>query len=196
MLCTGNQCRSPMAEVLLRDRLERRGVPARVRSAGLVSEGVPASAHSVRAMAKRGLDLSGHQSRPLSLDDARRADVVIGMAREHVREVVVLDPTTLPRAFTLRELVRRAEEHGQRRAVDEPDGGDEQGLEPLDEWLTRLVEDRPATALLGRDPADDVEDPMGMSRRAYERTAVDVEDLVDRFVAQAFPVISLRSYST
>jgi hypothetical protein len=37
---------------------------------------------------------------------------------------------------------------------------------------------------------------MGLSRRTYERTAVEIEDLVDRFVGLAFPVASLRSYST
>lgn len=106
-----------MAEVLLADRLARRGVNARVHSAGLMSEGVPASAHSVRAMAKRGLTLDQHRSTPLDAEAIAEADLVVGMGREHVREAVVLAPGALTCAFTLKELVRRAEVVGPRRRV-------------------------------------------------------------------------------
>jgi protein-tyrosine phosphatase len=145
-------------------------------------------------MSKRGLDLTAHLSRPLTAAMVAEADLVVGMAREHVREAVVLEPSALPRSFTLRELVRRGEGLGVRRAA--AGEADAQGLEPFASWIARVGEDRRAASLLGRDPVDDIADPMGMSRRAYERTAVEIEDLVDRFVALAFPTLSLRSYST
>lgn len=180
-----------MGEALLRDRLARRGIDARVSSAGLLGDDVPASDGSVRAMTRRGLDLSAHRSRRLTAEAIDAADLVLGMAREHVREAVVLVPDALGRTFTLREVVRRAEAVGPRRPVDRsrPD----LGLEPFDAWLARVGEGRRPSDLLGSSPDDDVEDPMGMSRRAYERTAVVISDLVDRLVDLAFPAVA--SYS-
>ena len=83
----------------------------------------------------------------------------------------------LARTFTLRELVRRAGTAGPRDAD-----------EPLDAYLARLGEGRRATDLIGPDDADDVADPMGGSRRRYERTAREVEALVDAVVAHLFPL--------
>ncbi|CAN5537338.1 hypothetical protein BH24ACT4_BH24ACT4_06590 [soil metagenome] len=194
MICTGNQCRSPMADVLFRDGLARRGVDGRVSSAGLISEGGPAPGGSVRAMAKRGLDLEGHRSTPLEADAVVTADLIVGMTREHVREAVVLVPEAFERAFTLRELVRRAEDVGPPADLGPvvvpggpTTGMGAPGLEPLSAWLSRLSAGRRATDLIGDDPADDVTDPMGRSRRFYERTAAEIEDLVTRFLDVALP---------
>ncbi len=176
-----------MAEVLLRDRMAQRGIEGDVASAGLVSEGVVASDGSVRAMAKRGLDLSSHRSTRLAEDAIATADLVIGMTREHVREAVVLVPDAFERSFPLRDLVRRAEAVGPRRVGDGDDGED------LPAWLARVGRGRRAVDLMGDSPDDSVEDPMGRSRRFYERTAAEIEDLVDRFLAIAFPAPAAAS---
>lgn len=185
-----------MAEVLLRDRLERRGIEAQVSSAGLVSDGVAASPGSVRAMAQRGLDLSPHRSTPLDHDAVAQADLVLGMTREHVREAVVLVPEAFERSFTLRELVRRADEVGPPTllgpsggAPSDP-GGPATGRERFGPWLVRLGAGRRAIDLVGSDDRDDLADPMGRSRRFYDRTAAEIEDLVDRFVDVALPAPS------
>ena len=104
ILCTANQCRSPMAEVLLRRHLELAGVEATVSSAGLYDGGAPATDHGVATMADRGLDLSGHRSRQVDEDMVRQADLVIAMTRMHVREAAVLLPDALRKTFTLKEL--------------------------------------------------------------------------------------------
>ncbi len=174
-----------MGEALLGHRLAQAGVDAHVHSAGLVSEGVPASANGVRAMARRGLDLDAHRSRPLTPALVAGADLVLGMAREHVREAVALDPDAFTRSFTLRELARRGARIGPRR----PD-------EDLASWLQRAGAGRRATDLLGEHPDDDVADPIGRSRRTYERCAGDLETLVDQIATLAFPAGGLsRSYS-
>jgi protein-tyrosine phosphatase len=171
-----------MGEVLLRDRLARAGVDARVRSAGLISEGAPASPNGVKVMAKRGLDLRSHRSTPMTPDAVAGSDLIVGMAREHVREAVVLDQGSFARTFTLRELARRAQQAGPRRVG--PDGA----LEPFDAWLARVGAGRRPAELLGSSTTDDVADPIGLSKRTYERTAQEIEDLVDTFVGLAFPV--------
>ena len=165
-----------MAEVLLRRALEAQGVDAVVGSAGVLRGGVPASPGSVRAMARRGLVLDEHRSRQLLAADVAAADLVVCMARSHAREAVVLDPTSWPRTFTLKELVRRGEAAGARRPY-----------QTLDGWLTALGGGRQRAGLLGADPEDDVADPIGGPDSAYEATAALLEDLVDRAVALAFP---------
>lgn len=178
ILCTANQCRSPMAEVLLRRHLERAGVTAQVSSAGLHPGGSPATDHGQATMAARGLDLTGHTSRQLTRELVDRADVVVGMAREHVREVAVLDRQALDRAFTLREIVALGEQVG-------PRGADE----PLEDWLRRAAASRRRESLLGsgHDAAMDIEDPVGRGPDAYEATATELDHLLARLVAVAWP---------
>ena len=115
MLCTGNICRSPAAEVLLRHRAEALGVEVRVTSAGRLDDGRPAAEHSIALMAEQGLDLSVHRSHVLTVDDVVSTDLILGMAREHVRDAVVMVPSAFPKSFTLKELVRRGEAIGPRR---------------------------------------------------------------------------------
>ncbi|MDQ2825788.1 MAG: hypothetical protein M3Y04_02285, partial [Actinomycetota bacterium] len=98
-----------MAEYMLRKRFTDAGIDARVASAGLLQAGNPAQAHGIDVAQSLGLDMSAHRSRSMTRDVLAAADLVVGMAREHVREAVVLDPGLWPRTFTLKELVRRGE---------------------------------------------------------------------------------------
>ena len=79
-VCTGNVCRSPMAEVLFIDHLKRSGLdPAQwqVGSAGTWTEnGYPASSNSVEVMKERGLDLSQHNSRVVTADLLAQFDLI------------------------------------------------------------------------------------------------------------------------
>lgn len=167
-----------MAEALLRHRLQEAGVAATVSSAGLHPGGRPATGHGVATMATRGLDLGGHQSRQLERRLVDGADLVIGMAREHVREVAVVAPGALHRAFTLKELVRAAEAIGPRRPH-----------ESLAEWLDRVGAGRRREDLLGvgHDDDFDVADPVGGTRGDYERTADLLDDLLTRLVRMVWP---------
>ena len=176
VLCTGNICRSPMGEAILRDRLAKRGVDAVVGSAGLVLHGKPASAHAVSVLAARGIDHSAHRSRVMDTGILESADLVLAMTREHLREAAVLNPSKFDRTFTLKEIVRRGESVGRRM----PD-------QPLDEWLDKVAAGRDRTELLGHSAEDDVADPYGMERNDYERTCSEIESLIDRLVDLAWP---------
>ncbi|MDQ6728531.1 MAG: hypothetical protein M3066_20570 [Actinomycetota bacterium] len=164
-----------MAEYMLRNRFVEAGIDARVASAGLLQAGNPAQAHGIDVARSLGLDMSAHRSRSMTRDVLSAADLIVGMAREHVREAVVLDPALWPRAFTLKELVRRGEATGPRR----PD-------EALADWLARAGQGRRVADLSGSSPDDDVADPIGMPRAAYERMARELDDLTGRLVAVAF----------
>ena len=175
-VCTGNVCRSPMAEAVAASLLDRRGARVAVASAGLLSSGRLATREAEAVMRRRNLDVAGHRSADLatSLDPA--PDLVIGMAREHGRAVVELRPDLFPRTFTLKDFVRRASEEGRRR-VDED----------LPTFLHRLQTGRKPWDLGGSHPADDVADPIGRPRRAYERCASEIELLVASLVDLAWP---------
>ena len=171
-----------MAEALLRDRLARRGAGLvgggehwHVHSCGLLDEGVPASAHGVDVLRNQQLDLSAHRSRTITRELVTGADLLLGMARLHVREAVVLAPEVWPKSFTLKELVRRGDDIGPR-----PPG------QSVDEWLLKAHAGRTHADLLGDDTRDDVFDPIGSSRAVYERTAAELTDLTDRLVALLF----------
>jgi len=171
VLCTGNTCRSPMAQALLGRRLVALGCAAAVHSAGTLGAGEPARPETVRVMASYGIDISAHRSRTVTAEDLDRADLTLAMAREHVRHAVVTAPAAWPRTFTLAELVRRG------RAVG-PRGPEES----LPGWLARVQAGRQRAALLGSSADDDVADPAGGPMPGYERAAAVLSQLVDRLV--------------
>lgn len=79
-VCTGNTCRSPMAEGYLRSK-ELDGIT--VISRGLASDGSPVSLNSKTAMAEVGIDISGHISRQITDRDIKNADKIICLSPSH-----------------------------------------------------------------------------------------------------------------
>ena len=94
-VCTGNTCRSPMAEAIARAALRRMGADGRVKvsSAGVAAgEGLPASPEVAAALRAIGVEPGEHRSRPLTPEMIDDADVVFGLTRAHVDAVLALDP--------------------------------------------------------------------------------------------------------
>ena len=85
-VCTGNTCRSPMAAALARAHVAKRGWShVAVASAGVAAAlGDPASEHAVTALRSRGIDLSEHESQPLTADLVRKADLILVMSNAHL----------------------------------------------------------------------------------------------------------------
>jgi glycine hydroxymethyltransferase len=103
-VCTGNVCRSPMAEGLFRHAVKGRG-EFRVLSAGVGAiEGQPASAFAVQALAELGIDISAHRSRMLTAELVNQADYIFGMTHGHVEAITLLYPQAAEKAFLLREF--------------------------------------------------------------------------------------------
>jgi protein-tyrosine phosphatase len=182
VVCTGNVCRSPMAEALLRHDLDVRGIVADVSSVGTLDLSSGADPLAVRALAERGLDISMHQSRMMREENLSDADFVLCMAREHVRAVALLNPSIYPRTFTLRELVRRAQAAG----------GPEKG-QPIWQWSVELSADRQFADMLGDSPLDDIEDPIGQSAEFFREIASQIAELTS---ALAVIIASGRSFDT
>ncbi|HRO37988.1 low molecular weight protein-tyrosine-phosphatase [Thauera sp.] len=101
-LCTGNICRSPLAEFLLRDRLAARGRAATVASAGIGAlAGHPADETTQRVALRHGIDLSPHIARQLTTDITRWADLILVMERHHLEYATRLDPSARGKIFLL-----------------------------------------------------------------------------------------------
>lgn len=126
---------------------------------------------AVSALSDSGPDMSVHRSRLLTARDVERADLVLGMAREHVREAVMLEPAAWKWTFTLKELVRRGEALGCRAEG-----------QALGDWLAAASEGRNRRGLLGAAPADDVADPIGGTSSMFEQTAAEIEELCRRLI--------------
>ena len=111
LVCTGNTCRSPMAEAIARDALaQERSVAVkdlestgvRVISAGVgAGEGQPASAAAVAAMQKMGLDLTRHRAGRLTPQMVQEADVIYCMTEAHLQAVLRLSAAARDKTFLL-----------------------------------------------------------------------------------------------
>src|SRR5215470_6568401 len=103
-VCTGNVCRSPMAEGIFRRSVQGRG-DYRVFSAGLgAMDGQPPSAYAVQAVKELGIDISSQRSRMLTPEVVHQADYIFGMTHSHVDTVMLLYPHAAEKTFLLREF--------------------------------------------------------------------------------------------
>lgn len=129
-VCTGNTCRSPLAEALLREQLGREELAHRVEvsSAGLIAiEGSAASSMAVKIAADNGLDLSTHRSRQLTEKIFSGTDLVIGMQSSHLIPLEPLKRGGKPELHMLGEFGAAGSESAE--GIPDPFGGDRQAYE-------------------------------------------------------------------
>jgi protein-tyrosine-phosphatase len=110
IVCTGNLCRSPMAETLLQARLARDETRQdwRVGSAGVwATEGRSASDYAIEEMAERELDLSGHRARPVTRELVAEADLVLTMTQHHAEALEAAFPEQAHKVYLLSEMIGR-----------------------------------------------------------------------------------------
>lgn len=168
-VCTGNICRSPMAEALLRAALARRDCDGiDVASAGTWADfGSPATSGAVDAMAARGIGLRDHRSRPADPAEVEAADLVVVMTSVHVREVLQAVPAARPKLVMMKELAEMA-------AALAPA---ELRASPHERLAHLLGAPRPEPRR-----ALDVDDPIGLPATAYKRCSDELEGAVDALV--------------
>lgn len=120
LVCTGNTCRSPMAEALLR-HLWQEAAPGWSLSAGSAGtaavDGVPATPHAISALRARGLDLTAHRSRPVSPQTLAGVDLILTMTGRHKSQILMFWPHLSDRVYTIAEYA------GSGQDVPDPFGG-------------------------------------------------------------------------
>lgn len=155
-VCSGNTCRSPIAEAVFR-RLIREEWAAElgeweVASAGIAAlDGDPATRHAVSVLAKRGLDVSGHRSRRLLPEMVREATLVLTMTRAQREEVLRLVPEAREKVFLLKDFPPGEEDPGPEGEVNDPFGQGEEAYEEVVSELDRSLR-RVAGYLAEQDP--------------------------------------------
>lgn len=172
-VCSGNTCRSPMAEALTRAALAQSDLgDITVASAGTDAfTGEAASAHARSAMQERGLDLGGHRARRLDREAVEEADLILTMTAGHRDRVVRLLPRAIEKTFTLREFAS-----GEKADVSDPFGRSldtyRKTAEELDAQIGRLVKRLNLNRGQGNQPGgrstggldDDADDALGGMR--------------------------------
>jgi protein-tyrosine phosphatase len=102
MVCTGNICRSPMAEAELASRLAGRRAAAVVESAGIAGlVGHPADPMAQQLMRERGIDISGHRGRKLTPELIRSFELILVMEAEQQRQVEAILPSARGRVHRI-----------------------------------------------------------------------------------------------
>jgi protein-tyrosine-phosphatase len=131
-VCTGNTCRSPMAEALLKSK----GLPhVEAKSAGVFAlDGSEASEHAKTVLTEKGIDVA-HRSSLLKPEDVAWATHILTMTAGHKQHVVSLFPEAADKTFTFKEFV-----FGQEGDVADPFGGSVEAYRRTRDELERLIE--------------------------------------------------------
>jgi tRNA threonylcarbamoyl adenosine modification protein (Sua5/YciO/YrdC/YwlC family) len=141
-ICSGNTCRSPMAEALARsalakklsvspDDLEKKGISV-VSAGAFALAGARATPQAVEAVRALGADLTKHRSRPLTVELIHQADAIFTMGRSHMSAVTALVPSAIEKTTTL----------DPRGDIDDPIGGDLSLYQELAGQMQHMVESR------------------------------------------------------
>lgn len=107
-VCTGNTCRSPMAEALLDTLWQEQDSNKKIKvlSAGVFTfDGMPASDEAIQVMQEYGIDISNHKSKQLNEDIIKQADLILTMTDSHRRAVVDKFPDYEPLVFTINQYI-------------------------------------------------------------------------------------------
>ncbi|MFT4041890.1 MAG: low molecular weight phosphotyrosine protein phosphatase [Gordonia sp. (in: high G+C Gram-positive bacteria)] len=159
-VCTGNICRSPMGERILREVAARAGCPISVSSAGVAAvNGQPMHPHSVEVLTEHGFDATGFESRYLRPVIIAAADIVLCMTRDHRAACQRMAPARWKRMFTLTEFAELSE------------------IGTLSDIMANRGRVDTNSAHL------DIADPMGKPKSDYERVYNDILPRVDDVVA-------------
>ncbi|NQS99319.1 MAG: low molecular weight protein arginine phosphatase [candidate division Zixibacteria bacterium] len=139
LVCTGNSCRSPMAEGALKSLLEEQGAQlVSVKSAGTSTvQGIPASFIGVSVMRKHGINIMSHRSQPVTRKLMDRSDLILVMADNHYQHLIEKYPQHKHKIYHLKN-------YGMDEPVEDPNvvdpiGGEIELYEEVYEDIYREV---------------------------------------------------------
>lgn len=183
-VCTGNTCRSPMAEGIMNLLLQEHGLgDIEVRSAGVAAyDGTPMSDHAATILKEKGFQQT-LQSTALNEPLLQWAELVLTMTNNHKRHTIQLYPQVVDKVATLKEYVE-----------DNPQATDK--IADINSFLTDLQlkqalaqpiteEERMQLLTMERElPNHDIADPFGGPLSIYRECASEIEESLQKLVAK------------
>lgn len=176
-VCTGNTCRSPMAEAMLRNMAQQRGLSISVRSVGVSTmDGMPTSAEALTALQKRGITHQGTSER-MTKDAVGWATLILTMTARHKQSLLQLYPEAVDYTFTLKEYVYQEEDWMANVTELEHLYSEMQIQQALGGQLTDEQRQR-LLHLESSLPSFDIADPFGGTQAIYEACALELEEML------------------
>ncbi|HEY2166071.1 MAG TPA: hypothetical protein VGH01_02805 [Jatrophihabitantaceae bacterium] len=173
-VCTGNICRSPMAERLFQSRVSL-DADVSVSSAGTGAlEGWGIDHPSAVALRELGVAPEGHAGRRLTREIVEDSDLVLTAERAHRSAVVRMAQSTSWRTFTIREFGRLAEQVPLIAEIHDPDG--------LRNRVAEISAQRGVARANGGGAVDDIGDPFGGATDVARRAAAQISAAVDEAI--------------
>lgn len=173
-VCTGNTCRSPMAEHIAKAKLKARGLPWSVRSVGLSAvSGIQMAFYAEDALKRRGI-VAKHGSRPIDDQSVAGADLILTMTIAHSEEIARRYPQAADKTEALLRFISDGN-HDSHGAPDTPSGSSASGSAG------------PAVAQAQDGQFDrryDILDPIGGSAETYEDCANRLDTAIERLLDQ------------
>ena len=201
VVCTGNICRSPLAEQLLRARFAARGLDVTVTSAGTgAAAGSPMTPEAAALSMHFGGAPAGHRATELTETLVANADLVLTATRDHRHAVAKLHPRAARYTYTLAQFSRlisglsptepgvaRRDPFALTPADTATERDDREGFDPLHRRLSTLLDEVAASRGFARPPVhpetDDIEDPYRQSPEVYDRVGALVDPSVGTIAA-------------
>lgn len=180
-VCTGNTCRSPLAEGMFRQLAEREGLDVTVASAGISAmNGMDIAAHSKHILAEKGIhdDMS---SSALTEEAVEEAALILTMTLDHKRHIIERFTQAVDKVFTLKEYVE--DDKAVLKLI-----ADKEKLEAelqMKQSLSKDITDEERMKLYEMErsmPDYDVLDPIGGSLADYEQCAAEIEESLLKLV--------------
>ncbi|WHX48780.1 low molecular weight protein arginine phosphatase [Paenibacillus woosongensis] len=182
-VCTGNTCRSPMAEGIFRKLARERGIDAEVASAGVAAvAGLPISRHAEGVLKDWGVH-DQITSTPLHAELIEWADLILTLTAGHKQQAITAFPEKADKIYTLKEYVEDdeivlAEQAELSRLIADLELSRALG-QALDEAKEQRIRE-----LLQRMPRYDISDPFGGSREDYDLTAQEISTALEKLIAK------------
>ena len=191
-VCTGNICRSPMAETLFQSKLTE-DYPeltsfVRVHSAGTSAiEDNPATSSAVQAMDLWGIDLELHRASELTPSLLRDADLVVAMARDHLLSIERIYGKALKKSTTLKHIASLSGEIIERLG-EEAVREESEARARIKKVLELLAEAASAGGFMAdiQSRGSDIIDPIGSSLQVYLGVAEDIDSSLDQVMPALF----------